>query len=53
MNDKTVYDFAGDAAKAVSNIGKHGVTFDDAATIFTDAFALSAFDVDHSQSEDR
>jgi len=30
-----------------------GVTFDEAATIFRDAFALTVFDVNHSQPEER
>lgn len=37
----------------MSNIAKHGVTFDDAATVLKDPFALTVFDVAHSQSEER
>jgi uncharacterized DUF497 family protein len=33
MSDEVVYEFEWDPAKALVNIGKHGVTFDDAATI--------------------
>jgi uncharacterized protein len=47
------YDFEWDTVKALSNARKHGVTFDQAATVFLDAFALTVFDAEHSQDEDR
>jgi len=53
MNTGTVYDFEWDAIKAVANAAKHAVTFDQAATVFADALALTVFDAAHSQSEDR
>jgi len=39
MDEATVYEFDWDTAKALSNRRKHGVAFDDAATIFLDALA--------------
>lgn len=53
MNTEIIYDFDCDAAKAIVNIAKHGVTFDQAATVFADALALTIFDAGHSQSEER
>ena len=53
MNQKIVYDFEWDAAKALLNVRKHGVSFDQAATVFLDALALTAFDALHSEYEDR
>lgn len=53
MEPEIVYDFEWDAAKALANVTKHSVTFDQAATVFLDALALTVFDVAHSQSEER
>jgi uncharacterized DUF497 family protein len=53
MDTGTVYDFDWDSIKAVTNVAKHGVTFDQAATVFADALALTVFDAAHSQSEER
>lgn len=47
------YHFTWDPVKAKQNIRKHGVAFDDAATIFLDSEALSEFDEEHSHREDR
>lgn len=41
------------AKKAESNLRKHGVSFEEAATVFLDAMALSGHDPDHSIEEDR
>lgn len=53
MSTEIVYNFDWDAAKAIVNIAKHGVTFDQAATVFADGLALTVFDAAHSQSEER
>ena len=45
--------FEWDAGKATANSTKHGVPFDEAATVFLDQFALSGPDPDHSVGEDR
>ena len=47
------YNFEWDPNKASSNRVKHGVSFDEAATIFRDARMLSILDGDHSQQEER
>lgn len=46
-------EFAWDPIKAASNVTKHGVTFAQAATVFTDALALTVFDAAHSEFEER
>ncbi len=53
MSQEVAYEFEWDAAKALSNARKHGVTFDQAATVFLDALALTVFDTEHSQQEER
>lgn len=47
------YDFEWDIHKATSNFKKHGVTFEQAASVFLDAFSLTVFDETHSQYEER
>jgi uncharacterized protein len=47
------YNFEWDPIKARENWNKHNVAFDEAATIFRDLEALSIFDPDHSETEDR
>ncbi len=39
--------------KADSNQSKHGVAFDEAMTIFADAHAITIFDENHSDDEER
>jgi uncharacterized DUF497 family protein len=53
MSAEIVYDFRWDPAKALHNARKHGVHFDQAATVFLDALALTVYDQAHSQNEDR
>jgi uncharacterized DUF497 family protein len=45
--------FEWEASKAASNIQKHGVTFEEARTVFFDERARLINDPDHSESEDR
>jgi hypothetical protein len=45
--------FEWDAAKATGNEEKHGVTFDEAATVFGDPLALTFDDAEHSEGERR
>ena len=47
------YNFEWDPQKAQDNRDKHDVAFDEAATVFRDSKALSVFDPDHSETEDR
>jgi hypothetical protein len=41
------------AAKAAANLQKHGVSFEEAKTVFWDDHALFVEDPDHSTTEDR
>lgn len=45
--------FEWDRDKNRENIKKHGVSFQEAQTIFLDENAMRFFDPDHSQDEDR
>ncbi len=45
--------FDWDQAKGDANSKKHGVTFEEARTVFFDEFAVQFFDEDHSSEEDR
>ena len=45
--------FEWDEDKNRENIKKHGVSFQEAQTIFLDENAMRFFDPDHSQDEDR
>ena len=47
------YKFDWDPAKAKQNLQKHGVSFERAAQVFLDPFAISIFDEKHSDNEDR
>jgi len=42
-----------DAKKANRNSEKHGVTFDEASTVFGDEISLTVPDPDHSIEEER
>lgn len=45
--------FTWDSRKSRTNLRKHRVAFDEAATIFGDPLAATIADPDHSQTEDR
>ena len=45
--------FTWDEAKADGNLRKHGVSFEEAATVFADENGRLRHDPDHSQAEDR
>jgi len=45
--------FEWDDTKEKTNIKKHGVSFDEARTVFYDENAVQFFDPDHSEDEDR
>jgi uncharacterized protein len=42
-----------DSTKATANLGKHGVSFEEAATVFADPLAIAIPDTDHSIGEHR
>ena len=46
-------EFEWDEEKAQSNLKKHGVSFEEAATIFNDPGLATISDPDHSEDEDR
>ena len=45
--------FEWDEAKALRNEQKHGVSFEEAATVFADSLSLTIVDEAHSADEDR
>ena len=47
------FTFEWDARKAAANAEKHGVTFDEALSAFSDPLSRSIPDPDHSTNEDR
>lgn len=53
MDQETVYEFDWDVGKALSNVRKHAVSFEEAATVFHDALALTVHDPASSQGEER
>jgi uncharacterized protein len=46
-------EFEWDRRKAERNLRKHGVSFDEAVTVFADPFELMVDDPDHSFGEER
>ncbi|MCF6354214.1 MAG: BrnT family toxin [Candidatus Polarisedimenticolaceae bacterium] len=46
-------EFEWDNRKDKANSKKHGVSFDEARTVFYDEYAIQFFDPEHSESEDR
>jgi uncharacterized DUF497 family protein len=47
------YNFEWDPAKARANLKKHGVSFEQATAVFRDPRALSVYDEEHNDQEDR
>lgn len=45
--------FEWDQAKARKNIKNHGVSFDEASSVFSDVLSLTIYDPLHSEEEDR
>jgi hypothetical protein len=48
-----MFQFEWDPQKAERNMRKHGTSFDEAITVFSDPMALTFLDTDHSETEDR
>jgi uncharacterized DUF497 family protein len=46
-------DFEWNEEKAGANLSKHGVSFDEAKTVFDDSLYVDFFDPDHSHDEER
>jgi len=53
MGAKIVYHFEWDTAKARTNLKKHEVSFRSATAVFRDPLALTTFDDEHSETEER
>ena len=49
----TVYAFEWDEAKAEANLRKHGVEFEAAMGVFLDPLAMTRFDDEHHEDEER
>jgi uncharacterized DUF497 family protein len=47
------FEFVWDRVKGAVNLRKHGVSFRNAATVFADVRAVTIFDTDHSNGEER
>ena len=45
--------FEWDSKKELLNIQKHKISFEQASYVFSDPYALSQYDVEHSDEEDR
>ena len=45
--------FEWDSSKAAGNLARHGVSFEEAATVFRDVLSATGADPDHSFDEDR
>ena len=45
--------FEWDPAKAATNLRKHHVAFEQAATVFKDRLSITVLDPDHSETEER
>jgi uncharacterized protein len=48
-----VYSFEWDPAKVRENAAKHGIAFELAASVLQDPLALTVYDEDHSETEER
>jgi uncharacterized protein len=46
-------EFEWDLAKAELNLKEHGISFDEATTVFRDTLSITISDPDHSDYEDR
>lgn len=53
MSERIVYHFEWEAAKARTNLTKHGVSFRSATAVFRDPLALTTYDDEHSETEER
>ena len=53
MDEQFEYQFEWDPSKAQRNARKHKVTFEGAVEVFSDSDALSQYDIEHGNGEDR
>ena len=47
------YEFGWDPRKALNNMDKHGVSFEEAASVFDDPLFITVIDEEHSADEER
>ncbi len=45
--------FEWEESKAVTNLKKHGISFEEAKSVFFDEYAVQFYDEEHSEQEDR
>lgn len=50
---QTLYEFDWDPEKAEANAQKHAISFESAMTVFRDPLAITVYDEEHSEAEDR
>lgn len=53
MSGGADYEFEWDDAKAAGNLAKHGVDFMDAMNVLLDPLAMTRFDDEHGEDEER
>lgn len=53
MAQKIIYHFDWDPLKARTNQAKHGISFRRATAVFRDPLALTIYDDEHSETEER
>lgn len=53
MGSNVALEFEWDENKATANYQKHGISFDEAKTVFNDPFSITIADPEHSLDEDR
>ena len=53
VEEQFEYQFEWDPSKAQRNVREHKVTFEEAVEVFSDLDALSQYDTEHSNGEDR
>jgi hypothetical protein len=53
VTEKPLFTFEWDATKALSNLDKHGVSFEEAVSAFADMLSRTIPDPDHSADEER
>ena len=53
MSGGTDYEFEWDDAKAADNLAKHSIDFADAMSVLLDPLAMTLFDSDHNEDEER
>ncbi len=46
-------EFEWNETKSKTNVGKHGISFEEAVTCFYDPYQIAFYDPDHSEKEDR